>query len=556
MPEKRNKRRARYQDDPEQSGARRAPLPNDVWQPPEQRASQPLTSSDDWDAFRLAPVPQYASQPNDLMRPERSPSQDSKEQYFYDRSARSQGIWLAIVLVCVSLLAFMVFGVYKFYGAYPAYKAKLSWMTRDTFFDGIFVDGTHIGGLTHAQAQQALAARAAHYDRNLSLNVKVDDKSWRISANEVPFQRNVEAVLDAAFSIGRHGFSWGVENGTTPFETRFQHTQQTLRDKAYLSTRVTYDKADVRRVVEEIAGQINRPAVNAVVSTFDFNTRAFAVTQDVQGARLGGEELYQRITAVLDSGDYGGSITMYSEKIMPQVTSVELQNGFAQLSVSTTSTTSHQNRNVNISLAAQAINGTALMPGDSFSFNKATGERTPSKGYLPAPAIADGTTFDEPGGGVCQVSSTLFNAAAMAGLTIVDRSPHAWPASYIDKGLDATVNWPNLDFQFRNDKLTPIFIVSYYKERKVSVEIYGMRSGAGETIALATELVSTTNPPGDAIYEQNPLLPPGTQQEKKKARTGYVVNTYRLYLRDGREYSREKLCTSNYRTIQQVIEYN
>ena len=556
MPEKRHSRRARYPDDPVQAGVQKALLREDVWQPPRQRVSPPATPRDDWDAFQFAPVPRYVSQPHDTVRPARSPSEDNREDYFLERDARTQGIWLAVVLICFALIAVMVFGIVRFRNEYPAFKAKQNWMARDTFFDGIFVDQIHLGGLAFGQARQALSARAAANEQSLSLTIKVDDKSWRISGDEITFERNVDAVLNAAYAIGRQGFAWGVENGTTPFETRFQHTQQTLRDRAYLSTRVTYDKADVRRVVEEIAGQVNRPAVNAVVSTFDFNTRAFTVTQDVQGAQLKGDELYQRITAALDSGDYGGSVTMYSEKIMPQVTSVELQNGFAKLSSSTTATTDHQNRNVNISLAAQAINGTALMPGDSFSFNRATGERTPSRGYLPAPAIADGTTFDEPGGGVCQVSSTLFNAAAMAGMTIVDRSPHAWPSSYIDKGLDATVNWPNLDFQFRNDKLTPVFIVSYYKDRAVTVEMYGMRTGPGESIALKTELVSTTKPPNDTIYEQNPLLPPGTQQEKKKARTGYVVNTYRVYLRNGQEYSREQLCTSNYRPIQQVIEYN
>ena len=137
------------------------------------------------------------------------------------------------------------------------------------------------------------------------------------------------------------------------------------------------------------------------------------------------------------------------------------------------------------------------MPGETFSFNDRVGERTAQKGYQMAPAIAGGTTFDEIGGGVCQVSSTLFNAAAMSDMTIVNRSPHAWPSSYIDKGLDATVNWPNLDFSFRNNRETPVFIIAGYAKRKVTVEIYGMISGPGETVALDTTLISTTKPPGE-----------------------------------------------------------
>ena len=88
------------------------------------------------------------------------------------------------------------------------------------------------------------------------------------------------------------------------------------------------------------------------------------------------------------------------------------------------------------------------------------------------------------------------------------------------------------------------------------MEIYGATLGAGESIQLVTQLISQTDPPAEPLYEQNPLLAPGTMQEKKKARTGYVVDTYKVYLRNGAEYKREKLCTSTYKMIQQVIEYN
>ncbi len=196
------------------------------------------------------------------------------------------------------------------------------------------------------------------------------------------------------------------------------------------------------------------------------------------------------------------------------------------------------------------------MPGETFSFNQTTGQRTLEKGYRMAAAIAGGATVDEVGGGVCQVSSTLFNAAAMADLTIVKRSPHTWPSNYVEKGRDATVNWPNLDFVFRNDKDTPVFIVAYYQQRQCTVEIYGASLGAGLSIELSTQLTSRTDPPSEPIYENNPQLDPGTMQEKKKARTGYVVETYKVYKQNGVETRWEWLCTSEYPMIQQVIEYN
>ncbi|NLE20185.1 MAG: hypothetical protein GX623_05135, partial [Clostridiales bacterium] len=232
------------------------------------------------------------------------------------------------------------------------------------------------------------------------------------------------------------------------------------------------------------------------------------------------------------------------------------QNSFTQLASFSTKTTSDENRNNNISLASQSVNGKTVMPGETFSFNQATGQRTIEKGYQGAPAILGGVLIDDVGGGVCQVSSTLFNAAALAGMTIVDRSPHAWPVSYLDRGLDAAVNWPNLDLKFRNDKDTPVFLVAYYSKRAVHVEVYGMLSAPGEAVRLETQQISSTPPPLEPVMQANPSLPYNTTKELKKARTGYVVDTYRVFLRNGAEYRREKLFTSRYPMVQQVIEYN
>lgn len=134
--------------------------------------------------------------------------------------------------------------------------------------------------------------------------------------------------------------------------------------------------------------------------------------------------------------------------------------------------------------------------------------------------------------------------------------PHAWPVSYMDKGLDATVNWPGLDLKFKNNKDTPVFIIAFYQNRTLTIEFYGMLNAPGESIRLETKLISTTRAPGEPLYQQNPALPLNTRKELKRARDGYVVDTYRVYLRNGIEIRREKLFTSKYKEVQQVIEFN
>ncbi len=464
--------------------------------------------------------------------------------------------WAVIAAVCAIVLGFLCFSIVSLYRPYAPFQQKKVIVSQSAIAQGVLVDGVHLGGMSRTDAAAALERQETAANGGLWLTVQVDGQAWIITPNELPLERNTQAVLETAYAVGRQGSPDTIASHITPFEYRYQHLYHTASNPVRLYTTVTYSAEKLRELVRIIEARINRDPMDAQVATFDFASRSFTFTEDSQGARLDAEALYRKITDALDRQQYTASISVSSESIMPKVTRAELMSSFARVSAYSTTTTSDASRNNNINLACRAVTGTAVMPGETFSFNQATGQRTLEKGYLPAAAIAGGTTVDEVGGGVCQVSSTLFNAAVMADLTILARSPHTWPSNYVEKGRDATVNWPNLDFSFRNDKQTPVFIVAYYQQRQCTVEIYGASLGAGASIDLSTQLTAQMDPPREPLYENNPLLPVGTAQEKKKARTGYVVETYKVYKQNGVEVRREWLCTSNYPMIQQVIEYN
>ena len=128
--------------------------------------------------------------------------------------------------------------------------------------------------------------------------------------------------------------------------------------------------------------------------------------------------------------------------------------------------------------------------------------------------------------------------------------------SALSKGEDATVNWPNLDFRFRNDTQWPIFIVAYYANRKVTVEIYGMTLGEGITIDLESKVTYTKEPPAEPKYVYDASLAVGKEEVSVKARTGYTVETYKVWYKNGQEFKREKLHTSNYQMYRKTIKYN
>lgn len=438
-----------------------------------------------------------------------------------------------------------------------SYRQMRQYMAEETIFPGVYVDGIHMGGMTVDEARQELDKQASQVTGNFSVTINIGNKSWVIDSNQVPLKRNTEIVLAQAYAYGRQNdLADTLATRQTPLQSRYNAALKLRGNPVALYTEMTYDQAKVRELTDSMAAYVNRDAQDATVASFNFVSRTFTFTDETYGVYVDPEELFRQVTEKLDARAYGSVLVFEPMVVTPRHTKVELMNNYKLLSSYTTETTSNKNRNINIDLSAKAINGTTIMPGETFSFNEATGQRTAEKGYKPAAAIAGGQSFDEIGGGVCQTSGTLFNAVARADLEIVYRSPHAWPSTYVEKGMDATVNWPNLDFKFKNNKDTPVFIVSYYNDRKVTCEIYGLSLGSGVTIDLESAVIQTISPPSGINYVLNAALEPGTSKETVKARTGYVVETYKIWYQNGQEVSRELLCTSNYKAYQRTIEYN
>ena len=552
-----------------------APPQND-WQQPQGNYSAPPSYPQN--AYYQPPQTSYPAQgqysrfaPQQPPQPPRPPRGNAYEGGEPLRRRKSHdGLWLLLIIVCIVLLAgggFMVSALHSTH--YPAFKQKLAVMQGDRFYNGVHVDGVHIGGMTMDEARSALSQQASYADQQFSLAVTVDDKTWRITQSELPLSRNTEAVLQEAFTIGRQGAMDTLGTSTTPFEARYQHVWQTNQTGAYLYTEITYDKATARHLSQIIADSMYVQPVDASIYDFDFETRSFRFTPEQAGKAIDVELVYAHIIAYMDSRNYNAAIKLNTEAITPAVTADVLGRSFGRLSTYTTTTTADKNRNTNIKIAAQAVTGTKMESGDVFSFNKATGKRTVDKGYLPADAIAGGVSMPDTGGGVCQVSSTLFNAAMLANMEIVYSSRHAWPSTYVDPGRDATVDWQSwqtleqsLDFKFKNSSDYPIYIVAYMTGNNLNractctVEIYGVAFQEGITVDVVTELVSHTPAPIEPEMIFDETLAYGTEKVYRKARDGYTYITYRVYYQNGVEIGREEIRKSAYPVYTQQIKYN
>lgn len=434
--------------------------------------------------------------------------------------------------------------------------ADLALTQAQTIYPGVTIDGVDVSGMTVEEAEAAVWARAEAVTGEIALTLQIDNQVWQVDKSRVPLYRNVQEQVQAAYAMGRKNTTTLRGSGRTPLQERAIAIREMAEQPTHLTTKITYDQEAVRQIAEEAAAAMTYAPINADVTDFNVATKRFAFSDEVSGRTIDAQEIYAALIQRLDAGSYQGQVTLSTREVPAQTTRTALEAQMVKVSSFTTNTTSNKNRNTNIDLACQAINGLRVDPGETFSFNKATGERTAKKGYKEATAISGGQTRPEVGGGVCQTSSTLFNAVARANLEIVSRSPHAWPSSYVKKGMDATVNWPGLDFKFRNNTDWPVYIVARYADRKCTVEIYGRTLGEGITIDLESEVVRTLEPPTEVKRVQNTSLPAGTETTTVKARTGYIVRTYQCWYQGKTLIDRKLLCESTYKAYQETVEYN
>ena len=189
--------------------------------------------------------------------------------------------------------------------------------------------------------------------------------------------------------------------------------------------------------------------------------------------------------------------------------------------------TPEADRNVNLRLACEAINGTIVLPGEVFSYNKSLGERTEERGYLPAASFVNGLTVDTVGGGICQVSSTLYYVCLLSDMDITVRAPHGFVASYIPKGMDAAVSWGSQDYKFKNSFSTPIKIEAWMEGGYVNVRIWGKETRDYYVELYYKELASE---PYDVVYKE---YPPNNEDGYAHGDvvitpyTGYTVKSYK-----------------------------
>ena len=265
-----------------------------------------------------------------------------------------------------------------------------------------------------------------------------------------------------------------------------------------------------------------------VLSSYDKENDEFIFGGAHNGYEIDREKLRGEILDFLNNQRYDGIIVAEGE--VSSVSADSIKNNYKEIASFMTHTTNVAVRNKNVSLAADAINGFILNPGEEFSYNGTVGQRTREKGYGEAGAYFNGEVVQEIGGGVCQVSTTLYNAVFRAGLESTERTSHTFSPSYVTPGCDATVSWGGPDYKFVNNSDFPIGIKAHYENRKVYVSLFGVPL-LEDGITLDLESHKTASLPMPApVYI--------TAGSEEKGTEGSIWEAYKVTYKDGEEVDR------------------
>ena len=434
----------------------------------------------------------------------------------------------------------------------------------DQFHEGITVGGVDVSGLTYAQAEGLLKSKQDEAIGEMSFTLRCNNNSFLADSSYFTVSSNADEQLRSAFALIREGTleelqqqlldlsiagrSFEVEYSVEPNQAKFEALIQSISsqvDKA--PTAATYTVKQLP--IDEATGEIACFNIGLSEETVDSSGKPIADLRDlrfdfVEGDKGWGVEHDALYAEILDRTHkfQWGEIEVPLGEIEPEITISTLKEQLVLRTDTETKYSGSSSRVFNIKKAVGKVYGLVLQPGESYSHNTALGDRTEEGGWMLAPAVIDGGANheDQAGGGVCQTSTTLYQAVLKSDLQVDDRRGHSIMSSYAPGGLDCTVadsKTGNIDFKFTNNTQSPIYIFMWLntKNKRCHAEIYGEPFPEEfDEIQISSELMETIMPTED-VYTQRPELVQPYWQLRNEAKEGYSYDAYKTYLKNGSE---------------------
>lgn len=366
-----------------------------------------------------------------------------------------------------------------------------------------------------------------------------------------------DRYVDDSYSLDEKEGKLIIVNGKTGNAINYNNEKENIIKALEDKNENTYDLKIEKKVpqeldVDKVYSEVKRDAKDAYI---DKTVSPQKYVAEVVGFDFDVNSL-KELLALPENKEEGKTIEFKVNVIEPKVKLVNITADLCKDKLAGYTTyfpAGSYARSNNLKIALSYMNGIVVMPGETYSYNKNIGDTTASKGYQAAATFKGGTTVNEMGGGICQTVSTLYNTVLMANLEIVERHQHGLPVGYVPPSRDATVYSPVLDFKFKNNRETPIKIVtSFTYNGSLNVSIYGTKQDNDPEVILSQKTLSTI--PYTTRYEYDPSMPYSTQTVVTAGVNGYTSESYITKKLNGQVISSGILSQDKYNAQQQVVK--
>lgn len=402
---------------------------------------------------------------------------------------------------------------------------------------GVHVQDIDLSNLEKEQARQRIEEFAQELLQK-KVTFTYGEQTWSKTLEELGFVFNVEDMVRQAME---HNSSFLQQ-----VKTYFQPVEKNI------NLSLNLDKPQLRQVLHPLMQTIERPAIDA---QFMINHQdEVVIVPEQTGLRVNLDLLQEKLMQMdLSQPELFMSLPLYEVKAEKTLEDIKVMGINGKLSEFTTFFDGkNENRTTNVKTAAAKIDGLLLAPEQEFSFNQTVGERSQQAGYRPA-AVIIGNKFEEAlGGGICQVSTTLYNAILLANLTPLERHNHSLAIGYVPLGRDAAVAWNQLDFKFKNNLPCYIYLRTLVAKDHITVQVYGDTTLKKDVTIRSW--VTETIEPEQIIREVDPQLAPGEEIIIAPAYKGFRAKAERVIREDGVVVAREPLGDSFYRSSPKRIK--